>query len=205
MNGTNVTSAGILGNAGVGWRVKGAEDINNNGTSEIILQNINGQAEAWQVNGTSLLSQNVISPNPGGAWQVAIDGTSSSMGAPRADFDGDGNGDFLWQNTSGQAAIWQISGAAVNTAAAVGSNPGSSWHVKGSGDFDGDGNADILWQNDSGQAAIWLMNGTNVVSAAIVGSNPGSTLACERRGGFRRRWPFRISCGRMIPARPRSG
>jgi hypothetical protein len=31
-------------------------------------------------------------------------------------------------------------------------NPGSAWHVKGSGNFFGNGASDILWQNDSGEA-----------------------------------------------------
>ena len=56
----------------------------------------------------------------------------------------------------------------------LGTNPGSSWHVKGAEDFNGDGKADILWQDDSGQAMVWLMNGTTVMSTGNVGANPGS-------------------------------
>ena len=32
----------------------------------------------------------------------------------------------------------------------VGTNPGPSWHVVGSGDYDIDQRSDILWQNDDG-------------------------------------------------------
>jgi hypothetical protein len=55
----------------------------------------------------------------------------------------------------------------------VGANPGTSWHIVGTGDFNGDGDADILWQNTDGQAAIWLMNGTTPFSEVLVGANPG--------------------------------
>ena len=64
-------------------------------------------------------------------------------------------------------ALNQIAGAA------VGSNPGPTWHVEGSGDFNGDGKSDILWQNDSGAPAIWTMDGTTVTGGAIL-TNPGS-------------------------------
>ena len=42
-------------------------------------------------------------------------------------------------------------------------NPGTSWHVIGSGDFNGDGYSDILWQNTNGAVAIWEMNGAKVI------------------------------------------
>ena len=37
--------------------------------------------------------------------------------------------------------------------AAVGSNPGPSWHVEGTGDYNIDQRSDILWQNDNGTPA----------------------------------------------------
>jgi hypothetical protein len=56
---------------------------------------------------------------------------------------------------------------------AIGSNPGSSWHVDATGDFNGDCKSDILWQHDSGLPAIWTMDGTAVTGTATL-SNPGS-------------------------------
>jgi hypothetical protein len=99
---------------------------------------------------------------------------SSSQGNQAvADFDGNGKSDILWQDDSGQAALWLLNGSTVTNSGLAGGNPGPSWHIKGSGDFDGDGKADILWQNDSGQAALWLMNGASETIGALVGSNPG--------------------------------
>ena len=81
--------------------------------------------------------------NPGPSWHAKASG----------DFNGDGNPDILWQNDSGEAAIWTLSGATRIGGGSVG-NPGPSWHVIGVGDFNRDGLSDILWQNDSGEAAI---------------------------------------------------
>jgi hypothetical protein len=38
-----------------------------------------------------------------------------------------------------------MNGTTAVTVTAVGSNPGPSWEVKGSGDFNGDGKSDIVW------------------------------------------------------------
>ena len=71
---------------------------------------------------------------------------------------------ILWQNTNGQAAIWEMNGTNVIADPLVGANPGPSWQAIGTGDFTDDGQSDILWQNAStGQASIWEMNGTNVI------------------------------------------
>jgi hypothetical protein len=45
------------------------------------------------------------------------------------DFNGDGYADILWQDTSGQAAIWEMNGTNVIGSGAVGGNPGPSWHI----------------------------------------------------------------------------
>jgi hypothetical protein len=105
----------------------------------------------------------VVGPNPGPTWKAVGTG----------DFNGDGLSDILWQNTNGQAAIWEMNGTTPIAMAAVGPNPGPSWKVAGTGDYNNDGHSDILWQNASGQAAIWEMNGTTPIGMAVVGPNPG--------------------------------
>jgi uncharacterized repeat protein (TIGR03803 family) len=101
-----------------------------------------------------------------------------------SDFNDDGHSDILFQNTNGQAAIWEMNGTNVIGAAAVGPNPGPSWQEIGTGDFNDDGHSDILFQNTNGQAAIWEMNGTNVIGAAAVGPNPGPSWQEIGTGDF---------------------
>jgi hypothetical protein len=93
--------------------------------------------------------------------------------------------DILWQETNGQAGIWEMNGSNVVATAAVGSNPQPSWQVVDTGDFNGDGNPDILWQNTStGQVGIWEMNGTNVATTAAVGPALGTSWKAIGTGDF---------------------
>ena len=74
------------------------------------------------------------------------------------DFNGDGGADILWQNTSGEAVIWEMNGTSMIGSGSLG-NPGPSWHAGRTGDFNGDGRSDILWQNTSGEVVVWELNG----------------------------------------------
>jgi FG-GAP-like repeat len=109
----------------------------------------------------------VLGTNPGPTWHVKGSG----------DFNGDGHADILWQNDDGSVATWLIdtTGTGLIGSAVLATNPGPTWHVKGSGDFNGDGHADILWQNDNGSVATWLLDttGTDRIGGAVVGTNPG--------------------------------
>ena len=69
-------------------------------------------------------------------------------------------------------------------AGAVGTNPGPSWQIKGTGDFNNDGRADILWQNADGTAGIWLMDGMTVLAAGPVGTNPGPSWHIVGSGDY---------------------
>ena len=66
------------------------------------------------------------------------------------DFNGDGFGDILWRDSSGNVATWLMNGATVMSAAGLGNVSTSTWTVVGTGDFNGDGQADILWQDNLG-------------------------------------------------------
>jgi FG-GAP-like repeat/Bacterial cadherin-like domain/FG-GAP repeat len=149
-------------------------DLNGNGTSNILWQNADGTAAAWSVNGLTLQSGANIGINLGAAWHEIGSG----------DFNGDGKSDILWQNTDGTPAVWLTNGTNAPTVAAIGFNPGPSWHEVATGDFNGDGKADILWQNQNGQAAVWLMNGTNLLQGSDVGFNPGASWHVIGTGDF---------------------
>jgi hypothetical protein len=102
-----------------------------------------------------------------------------------SDFNGDRMSDILWQNTNGQASIWDMSGNSLVGGGAVSPNPGSNWKAIGAGDFNGDGHADILFQNtSSGQASIWEMDGNALTGGGAVSLNPGPAWQAIGTGDF---------------------
>jgi hypothetical protein len=103
--------------------------------------------------------------------------------AGTGDFNGDGMGDILWQDASGNLAVWLMNGAMVTASAGIGNVPRATWSVVGTGDFNGDGKTDLLWRDGSGNTAMWFMNGTVVSSAAPVG-NVSTTWAVAGTGDF---------------------
>jgi ELWxxDGT repeat protein len=183
LNGTSLIAGGsaVVGpNPGPSWKAVGTGDFNADSHSDILWQNASGQAAIWEMNGTSQIAGGsaLVGPNPGPSWK--------SVGT--GDLNADGHSDILWQNASGQAAIWEMNGTSQIAAgsALVGPNPGPSWKVVGSGDFNGDGFSDILWQNANGRAAIWEMNGLNQIAngSASVGPNPGPSWKVVGSGDF---------------------
>jgi hypothetical protein len=65
----------------------------------------------------------VLAANPGPTWKAVGTG----------DFNGDGHSDILFQNTNGQAAIWDMNGLTqiAGGASLVGPNPGAAWRAIG--------------------------------------------------------------------------
>ena len=94
-----------------------------------------------------------------------------------------GDNDILFQNVSGQAAIWDVSGATLTSSALLGANPGPNWKDVGTGDFNDDMLPDILLQNTNGAIAIWETNGTSVTSSAVV-ANSGPNWHAIGTGDF---------------------
>jgi phospholipase/lecithinase/hemolysin len=93
------------------------------------------------------------------------------------DYNTNGKSDILWHDTSGDVALWEMSGAEVANSAGVGNAPANVWSIVGQRDFNDDGKSDILWQDTAGGVAIWFMNGPSVSSSAGVGSASGWTVA----------------------------
>jgi hypothetical protein len=94
-------------------------------------------------------------------------------------------GSIVWQNTDGQAALWQLDGINVVASAKIAPNPGPAWQAIGTGDFNGDGNSDILMQNtSSGQVSVWEMNGSNTIIGGGPVANPGPSSHAIGTGDF---------------------
>ena len=151
--------------------VSGGGDINGDGFDDVLIG-----APRADPNGT----------DSGAAYVVFGHATGITPGTSpvfETDFSNDGRSDLLWQNNSGEVAIWLLNG--INVAAQIFvANAGPSWRIAGSGDFNADGESDILLQNVSGQTAIWLLNGTTISSGAVLAANPGPSWHIKSAGDF---------------------
>jgi hypothetical protein len=155
-------------------------DFNGDHTSDIVFQDTAASGGGGRGRGGS-------DPNAGDAeiFLVANGAVSAAQTLTQpatltwrivgsADFNGDGNADIVWQNTStGAPIIWTMTGTTYSAATTVAS-PGSSWSAVGVGDFNDDGNPDILFQNTDGTPQIFTMNGTAFSSSALL-PDPGAS------------------------------
>jgi len=150
-------------------RKRTTPDFSADGLADVLWFNPDtGDVNIWFMNGTTISSQG--SPGSVGVsspWQIAGHG----------DFNGDGNEDILWRNsTTGDVAIWLMDGASLIGFGSPGSvGAASPWQIAGVGDFNGDGKADILWRNTTtGDVSIWLMNGGAIKGFGSLGSVPAA-------------------------------
>jgi FG-GAP-like repeat len=147
------------------------DDLDGDGKSDVLLQNLDGTPQIWLMNGASATSMTSI-VNPGPTWHLDATG----------DVNLDGKADLIWQNDDGRPAIWEMNGTAIIGGGLL-ISPGPSWHLIAAGDFNADGRSDILWQNIDGAAAIWEMNGTAIVGGGVI-ANPGAAWRVIGAGDF---------------------
>jgi probable HAF family extracellular repeat protein len=182
MNGASISSGANLTYQGnpiapdVSWSVAGTADFNGDGNADLLWRQSSGGLALWSMNGQSVTSSAPITYQ---GSQLAPDASWSIAGT--ADFNGDGNADLLWRQSSGALAMWSMNGATVGSSAPVtyqGNQlaPDASWSVAGVGDFNGDGGADLVWRQSSGALSLWSMNG-NAVSASSAITSQGNAVA----------------------------
>ena len=132
-----------------------------------------GDAQIWLISNGAVTTEQTLTAPATNAWRI--------VGS--ADFNGDGNSDIVWQNTSTNAPIiWTMNGTTVTGQTTL-SNPGSSWTAAATGDFNGDGNPDILFQNVDGTPMIYTMNGTAVTGSTLL-PDPGAGWHVAATGDF---------------------
>ena len=155
-----------------------------------MYQHDNGLIGLWYMDGTTLISPTLFTPNhPGDAnWRIVGTG----------DFNQDGQTDLLWQYSSpgayhdGQLAVWYMNGIALDTPTLL--NPpfpdtftwpeNKKWRVVATGDYNGDGQVDILFQyknpggGSDGNLELWTMNGVNrLAKTPLTPAHPGAGWA----------------------------
>jgi hypothetical protein len=183
MNGTtilNPSSAYVSTVSPSTWAIVGQCDFNGDGKADLLWRNTSGVVAIWEMNGTTIL-------NPSSAYVSTVSPSTWAIKGV-GDFFGTGYCGILWQDTSGDIAIWEMNGTTIlnPSSAYVATVSPSSWAIKGVGDFFGIGKAGILWQDTSGDIAIWEMNGTTILnpSSAYVSTVSPSTWAIKGVGDF---------------------
>lgn len=157
---------------GAGARVR--SDLNADGKSDIVLQNLNtASIAAWLMDNTTIVEGKVVA-NPVATWQIAATG----------DLDGDGKSDIILRNTSTNAiAWWKMNGTALVGGYII-ATPASNWRVVTARDFNHDDRDDLILQNAStGAVALWTMNGATIVSGTVIGT-PGVNVRAVGTGLF---------------------
>ena len=102
------------------------------------------------------------------------------------DFNGDGFADLLLRNSDGTVTDWLGAGDGnfASNSAALNVNPGTAWHVVGTGDFNGGGVVDVVWQNDDGSFTDWLGQADGGFVGNHLGVNPGTFWHVVGTGDF---------------------
>jgi hypothetical protein len=114
-----VTAATALGTAPANFAVRGVGDFDGDGNVDILWQDTNtGILSMWFTNGTAAPSSSVVG-GLGTTWRVAQVG----------DYNGDGHSDIGLLDTSGNLAVWLMSGATVSTGVGI-ANVGTAWQVQ---------------------------------------------------------------------------
>lgn len=171
-----------------GWKLKGMDDLNGDGITDLVFQNSAGQIYAWFLDGSGnavdFRTGSGLKPGSkfiygGGLGDWSLEGTR--------DINGDGIADLVFQNRAGQVYAWLLDGTGNSVMFAKGSGikAGSKfiysggmgdWKFKGMDDVNHDGIADLLFQNNVGQVYAWFLDGSgNEVNFSTgSGLKPGS-------------------------------
>jgi hypothetical protein len=181
----------MLYSGGLGdWRVMGVNDINSDGSADLVLQNTSGQLYVWFLDGigreVNFSTGSGLKP---GSKMLYSAGLGDWRAAGVSDINSDGFADLILQNSSGQIYAWFLDGTGreVNFSTGSGLRPGSKmlysgglgdWQVAGVNDINGDGFADFVFQNTIGQIYAWFLDGTgkDVDFSTGSGLKPGSKL-----------------------------
>ena len=172
-----------LGTSGMGVEIRFQQvahnDFSGDGRSDVLWRLDDGTVREWlgQADGSFVGNIAHVNVNPGPG--VTVVGTG--------DFNGDGREDILWRLDDGTVREWlgQADGSFVGNKAHVDVNPGTNWHVVGTGDFNGDGSSDILWRLDDGTVREWLgQPDGSFVDNATVNVNPGPGVTVVGTGDF---------------------
>ncbi len=181
------------------WDLSATADFDHDGRADVVWRNFIQEVVVWTMSGTAKLGNIVPTPD------LAVNANWLIVAA--ADYNNDGNTDFLWYNdTSGKIVTWYMDFSVVRvtgqftTPDAAGNN---NWKVVASSDYSRTyspgtppvGSPDIVWRNEtSGNQVVWHLdfNSTRVHgqfsnpsanTPALEGGGGGGPAAGRRGGG----------------------
>ena len=176
-----LSGSGFVGwTPGVDWQVKATDDFNDDGRSDVLLQNVKtGSCYLWELDGVGQMKgYGYVGWGPGSDWQVKGTG----------DFNGDGESDILLQNIkTGSCYLWELDGAGqLRGHGYVGWGIGPDWQVRATADFNNDHKTDILLQNvGDGSCFVWELDGVSPLKGyGFVGWTPGPDWQVKGTGDF---------------------
>jgi uncharacterized repeat protein (TIGR01451 family) len=143
-----------------------AHDFNNDGFSDILLENTGGGIAMWLMGANATVQSAVGVGATTNVWTII----------GQRDINGDGKGDILFRATDGSIAEWLMNAGTITSANGLG-NPTTAWTIVGTGDFNGDGIGDVLFRGGGTAVALWYMNSAGGLASAIgVGSLPSDWI-----------------------------
>jgi hypothetical protein len=157
-----LTASGISGRVFTGYAILAA-DAPASYSATGLPSGLSVNTSTGQISGT---------PTKQGKYTVTL-GATNALGTSTAtlvitvvanpgDFNGDGNPDIYWTNTStGDRGVYLMNGTTRTGWADLGIIS-TDWRIAAVADFAGNGQSDILWQNTvTGECGFYIMSGTH--------------------------------------------
>jgi hypothetical protein len=118
---------------------------------------------------------NPTDPDPTGVRAQLFTTTVFDYDSERlGDLNGEGRAEILFQNDTGDVAVWQTNSAgAVSAIIDLGQRP-AGYLIDGTGNFNSTPGDDILLRSSGGTLAIWPTAGTAVGAPVVVGNAPNT-------------------------------
>lgn len=98
-----------------------------------------------------------------------------AIGSRAADFNGDGEADYVLARADGRLAIWYLDGASFTSGAFASQGLPADWKIAASGDFNGDRTLDLVLENETThRTVVWYFR-----NSSIIASSYGPTLPTD--------------------------
>jgi hypothetical protein len=143
--------------------ITNTHDFDANTASDVLFRDTSGNVAMWQMTlGTGAVQKSSVIGNvPTPLWSII----------GQRDFAGDGSSALLWRDTSGNLAMWQMNGPAIQGVTTYDPVP-TTFQVAGTGEYNANGMGDILFEDNQNHLFISFMNGSQITSTQFLATLP---------------------------------